>query len=182
MQSANVSNFQYNESANRLAQNRSNAGFPSYKPEHATIILTNIIGLSKDIVRIYSDTLPEADDAEFHNVTKRFLDNKKVMQIVLRDNPGPAVSSYLAKQSGTHGRLDVRIAGNAFKQAIRDAFGLLKMDMNFATGDDKAYRMESTEVIRGNKDAFNCFNDAEQAGKLVKVFDKHFAACPRWQF
>ena len=175
---------QYIETIGRLAKSKSDLEFPSYKPEHAAIILTNIISSAENSVCIYDDELDgDLADAypEFYNATDRFLENKKSMRIVVRNGRklDTRIYHYLKNKSTHYSNLEVRTVSSQFMNSIKAEF---QHDMNFAVGDRRSYRMETTQMVRGYREAFNSFNDIETAGKLTDIFDKNFNSCSILRF
>jgi predicted DNA binding CopG/RHH family protein len=188
----NIERFaRYRESIRLLAMHPPvNFEFNNSSAKHAAVVLANILETCSE-VSIY-DTHLEGDigyqHVDFISALKRFLDDdKKKLNIVIRDFAdveNAKLYKTIVSYKGKNENVNIRLGSTDFIDRVQDYASTLKdesgpvSDVNFAVGDNRAYRLE---IYNNGGDRFHhatCnFNNPEKAQVLNQVFKEKFDTC-----
>ncbi|HMJ46045.1 MAG TPA: hypothetical protein VK498_01860 [Ferruginibacter sp.] len=177
----------YKDAIERLAATKSDLEFPNSSVEHASIVVEALIKYADSEVRIYDDSISGDLDinSAISNQFKTIVNAGKQLKVVVRHHVKNDSNIYktLKDLSVSHPKqVEVRIASSKFTTSVKNELG---NDLNFATGDKSAYRLENLEKKADGKiirTAQGSFNRPEKTKKLVQIFDENFASCNAYQF
>ena len=165
-----------------LAENELDFEFDNSSASHAAVVLANMLDTCKS-VKIY-DTHLEGDVAYSDNL---FLDSLKnfmakedrTLNIVIRNhNSKSRLFEEILRIEKKNCNWDVREVSNDFKKSVYKVAGELNyVDINFAVGDNRAYRLEQFDEEHNLKKAKCNFNDVEKSRKLEGIFNSSFEKC-----
>lgn len=167
----------YRAAVNGLAKDESRVFFPNNDHRHAAIVLTALVTHSKDIVRIYDldlkgDISGENDFyQEFVPAIDRFVRNKGTFKIVVRDGSEQKSEIYKTLRRlcvEFPDRVEVKEASPEYNAKVLDA---LKADLNFAIGDQKAFRIETANSTEELRQAICSFNRPDYTSVLTSIFE-----------
>ena len=180
----------YRKGVRWLANQKVNFPFPNSSAKHAAVVLSNVMRTTNDI--LFFDDKLDGDiayqDTAFIHELKKALTNStdKAIKIVIRDYFHEGKKQRLLDEirnisntSTITGSLDVRVASFSFRYAVSK---FTKTDetrydgLNFAIGDNEAYRLEYYDKNRNYKAKCN-FNDPSIAKPLREIFDNNFNSC-----
>ena len=178
----------YLEAVEQLARDKVDWIFPNSSDEHAAIVISNIFRYSKDIVRIYDDTLNGDLTADFDSYFVEGMDHffeqnaptGGRVELLIRDKVEPESELYkrMMFYKGKFGGVELRKASSE----VVDAFNsVLQADANFVLGDNCSYRLERLDKVSAAKEvrrkAICNFNGPDNIRPLIKIFDQYFSKC-----
>ncbi len=168
---------QYRIAVQNYARNGVDYLFHNRGDEHALIILSNIFRNAKRHIRIaanklYNDEVVNTE--EYINSIKAFLDQKDTrLSILITTRPtkeevteyGPETTFYWMLYNHPayrQGRVEIKDGQGSF---FRNSEG---KQVNFCTGDNRMFRLESNIKER---QAIANFNDEDTTRQLIEAFD-----------
>lgn len=171
---------EYRAAVQYFAEKGENYLLHNWGNEHALIILSNIFAHAKSHIRIAANKLYNDDvvnTPEYIRSMKKFLDRKDTrLDILIKEKPtreevtkfGPETTFYwmlFNHEAYRQGRVVIKEGeGKCFRSSGGE-------QMDFCTGDETMYRLESDIVQR---QAIANFGDPSRTRLLIKLFDNVF--------
>ena len=142
--------------------------------EHARILIDKILGDAKSNIKILSDNF---DDTFYRDMQKTFQsvlesNSLQTLEIITKTDTTSTVLETLKAKYGkkiVHKTLDY----NTFPSSYKD-----HEKINYIVTDNNSYRFEFSDayLAEGRVDAVACFNDKDNATKLIANFNTLFQA------
>lgn len=151
----------YKKAIENLAANKDPHIFDNANPEHAAIVLGNILKNSNEKVQIFAgDFNGNVSDNEYYLVNlTTYLNKNKPLYIIFENQPNPdSLALKLIKQYPTNPNISIFI--------LKEDTGLHKYP-HFTIGDGRMFRMETEKK---QYKAICSFNNKE----IVQAFEKTF--------
>ena len=173
----NISLEDYKKAVESCASSKTNYMFHNEGAEHAKIILSNIFMNAHDSVRMASNRLINKEivgSEEYRKALLTFLNRPDThLYIMLAHVPSKE------QVTGVDSLFSMLYYHPAYKEqriVIKDGLGKSFIDkkgdqVNFCTGDDSMYRIE-TDITKWT--AVANFNDPDRSGALSQIFDHVF--------
>lgn len=171
---------QYRMAVKEYASKNINYLFHNKGDEHALIILTNLFVNAKKHIRIAANKLYNdevVNRKEYIESMKSFLDkNDTRLSILITKKPTKEEIASCPKENTfywmlfnhpaySQGRIEIK---EGLGKSFRDKDGSM---INFCTGDDRMYRLETAVIERK---AIANFGDPIMTEKLINVYDNVF--------
>ena len=167
---------QYRIAVENYARNGVSYLFHNRGDEHALIILTNIFKNARSHIRIAANRLYNdevVNTREYVESMKAFLDQKDTrLDIFITMKPTKDEVTEYGPENTLYWMLYNHPAYRQGRVTIKDGQGSFfknnGQQVNFCTGDDRMFRLESNIVER---QAIANFNDEESTRELIEAFD-----------
>lgn len=167
----------YNKAVSYLAANLVNSEFPNKGPQHAAIVLTNLLRSAKQEFRIFSGTFngDVTRDRHFMKELDNFLLSGKKFYLFLEEIPGddemsPALRKIIDYSKNPALNILYKKATPDFMDELKTRF-ISGNAYHFAIADDRGFRVETDKE---EYKAICNFNDEDISSKLKNAFDKYF--------
>lgn len=172
--------LEYRETIRHLANTKSSAVFHNASPDHASLVVAELIKQARRRIYIYEKDL-DGELANRNPDIEKFLrdradDNTEIRIVFLNSaSNSTSILETLRELSKKNKHVQVRLASPSFSKAVTSKFTGLTQ---FAVADGVGFRIE----VDGDRRALCSFNQPEFASSLDRLFDDNFGSCKEYVY
>lgn len=165
----------YKESVEFLAKNKIDNEFGNLGPEHAAVVLSNMLKTTEEELLVFSGDFngDVTNDKDFMRELDKYLRSpNKRFHLLLEHLPNDKSKALqkVINASDLNGQVQFKKAPPDFIEGLKEVF-VDGQPYHFAVSDSRAYRIETD---KDEYQAFCNFNDKDIASTLKAVFETHF--------